>query len=68
MFKNVVSLSLKLTMTTAHGHTVISDGPWTDDDDTKALYGSDDRMEPFALDDQLLQQVAASASAVHGIP
>ena len=34
MFKNVVWLSFKLAMTTAHGHTVIADGPWTDDDDT----------------------------------
>ena len=34
MFKNVVSLSLKLAMTTAHDHTVSADGSWTDDDDT----------------------------------
>ena len=34
MFENVVSLSLKLAMTTAHDHTVSADGLWTDNDDT----------------------------------
>ena len=34
MFKNVVLLSLKLAMTTAHDQTVSADGVWTDDDDT----------------------------------
>ena len=34
MFKNVVSLSLKLAMTTAHDHMVSADGVWTGDDDT----------------------------------
>ena len=34
MFKNVVSLSLKLAMTTAHGHTVGTDAERIDDDGT----------------------------------
>ena len=34
MFKNVVSLSLKLAMTTAHDHTVSNDAIRTDNDDT----------------------------------
>ena len=34
MFKNVVVLSLKLAMTTAHDRAVSADGSWTDNDDT----------------------------------
>ena len=34
MFKNAVSLSLKLTVTTAHDPTVSTDDIWTNDDDT----------------------------------
>ena len=34
MFKNVVLLRFKLTMTTAHDHTVGADAIWIDDDDT----------------------------------
>ena len=34
MFKNVVSLSLKLVVTTAHGHTVGADALRIDGDDT----------------------------------
>ena len=34
MFKNVVLLSVKLTMTAAHSHTVSTDAIWTADDDT----------------------------------
>ena len=34
MFKNVVSLNLKLTETTTHGPTASTDDIWTEDDDT----------------------------------